>query len=104
MCWILSNIAAGVPKQVNILMSRVDLLDKIALMFHQEVPDIQREICWIYGNLGHLGERPKLLEICLHYDVMRIFANLLHSDDTETLENVLETLYKVLFVGMKCEK
>lgn len=42
------------------------------------------------------------MEIIVHYDVMRVFANLLNEENGETLENVLETLYKILFVGMKC--
>lgn len=101
-CWILSNIAAGATTQVEAFISRVDLLDRLALLFHQDVPDVQREICWVYGNLGHLGDRHKLLEIYLHYDIMRVFSNLLHQEDAETLENALETLYKILSLGKKC--
>lgn len=55
MCWILSNIAAGVAPQVSLMLERVDLLDKIGTMFHQDLSCIKLEICWIYGNLGHFG-------------------------------------------------
>lgn len=84
-------------------MSRTDLLDKIAYLFHHDIVDVKRQICWIYGNLGHLGDRVKLIQIILHYDAMRIYTNLLHEEDPETLDNVLQTLFKVLFVGKKCE-
>lgn len=83
-------------------MSRVDLLNKIGTLFHQDIVEVKREICWIYGNLGHLGDHKRLLEIILHYDVLRVFNNLLNEEDAETLENVLETLYKILYVGKKC--
>lgn len=34
--------------------------------------------------------------------MLRVFNNLLNEEDAETLENVLETLYKILYVGKKC--
>lgn len=82
MCWILSNIAAGVSSQVEAFMSRVDLIDKIAYLFHHDIVEVKREICWIYGNFGHLGDRQKLLEIVLRYDLIRIYANMLQDEDS----------------------
>lgn len=38
----------------------------------------------------------------LHYDVIRVFVHLLEEDAPEILENVLETLFKVLSLGKKC--
>lgn len=46
-------------------MERKDVLDKIAVLFHQDVIDIRREICWIYPNFGHLGNRNKLIQLCV---------------------------------------
>jgi len=42
MCWILSNIAAGVNSQVSIFMARTDLLDKIAYLFKQDAVEVKR--------------------------------------------------------------
>lgn len=61
MCWILSNIAAGVASQVQAFLARKDLLDKIATLFHHDVAEVKREICWIYPNFGHIGDRQKVI-------------------------------------------
>jgi len=37
MCWILSNVAAGVEGQVKQFMQRKDVLDKIANIFNTDV-------------------------------------------------------------------
>lgn len=37
MCWILSNCAAGIASQVALFLSRTDLLDKIGILFHQDL-------------------------------------------------------------------
>jgi hypothetical protein len=57
MCWILSNVAAGVQSQVAQFLSRKDLLDKLSVLFTTDVLTIRQEICWIYSNFGHLGDR-----------------------------------------------
>lgn len=103
MCWILSNVAAGVESQVKQFMAEKELLDKIASLFLTDVIAVRKEICWIYSNFGHLGDREALINLCLQYDIMRAFANLLHEEDAFVLESVLGTLFKLLTVGKKCE-
>lgn len=80
-CWILSNLAAGSKTQVETFTSRKDVLDKIAYLFNTDCIPIRKEICWIYSNLAHFWDQKLLIELCLHYDIMRVFANLLNEQD-----------------------
>ena len=42
MCWILSNVAAGVEEQTKSFMLRKDLLDKIAVLFNTDTVEIRK--------------------------------------------------------------
>jgi hypothetical protein len=102
MCNILSNIAAGTPEQVKAFIGRKELLDKLAGMFHTDEPEVAREICWIYPNLK-LDNRAHLVQLCLDYDLIACYANLLTVDNPDILDNVLETLTRLMGIGRKCK-
>ena len=73
-------------------------------LFQTDTIEVRREICWILSNIGHLGNRKTVIEIYLHFDIMRIFVNMLEEDDPFTLDTVLESLYKILIIGMKASE
>lgn len=55
-CWILSNICAGSKRQIAQVISRQALLLKAALLFASDASDVRTEICFVFGNMCHLGE------------------------------------------------
>lgn len=68
-------------------------------MFHSEDPEIKQEICWIYPNLGYSGNKNKIIQLYLHYDIMSTYVKLLDEESVMLLENILKCIYKILLVG-----
>jgi hypothetical protein len=73
-CWILSNIAAGVSRQAEVFMDRQDVLKKLAWMFHCDTNEIRSEIGWIYANFGYLGDKKKLIQLCVDQGLIEVYA------------------------------
>lgn len=100
-CWIISNIAAGVESQVDKLLERQDILDKVYQMLQTEDNACKEEIEWIFANLGHLGNKSKVIQLYLHYDIMKILVAMLNTDDAKFMASTLQVISRIIMIGNK---
>lgn len=64
-----SNLCAGTASQVRQVLARSDLIQKIGVMFWSDELDVKKEICYIFKNLGRMGEKKAVLEVYLNLNV-----------------------------------
>jgi importin subunit alpha-1 len=64
-CWTLSNIAAGTRPQIEMLLGREQLIDKVLMLFELDSSEVKREICYIFANMTFLGDRGKVKQLIL---------------------------------------
>lgn len=64
--------------------------------------DVRREICYIFGNMCHLGNPEEIYKLITEYHVLPAVAMLLQQDeDVKTIETALNCLYELLATGGK---
>ena len=99
-CWILSNVCAGSKRQIAQVAGCQALLLKVALLFVSDCNEVKREICYVFGNMCHLGETALVYRTILELRVFDTYLALLADDgDAKLLEKALTTLYDILVVG-----
>lgn len=100
-CWVISNITAGSRQQVEAVLGRNSLLQKILGMFETDSNDVKREICYVFSNMAHSGEPQHIFNLYRDASIIRYYVNLLSADEAKTIEVALECLYIVLSQGDK---
>ena len=101
-CWIISNLCAGTASQVRQVLSRQDLFLKLGAMFWGDEIDIRKEICFIFRNMGQVGERQLVLEVIQSLNIIEGVVNLIVQDeDANAIEVGLKCLFSLLNVGVE---
>ena len=49
-CWIISNITAGTPEQIGMVIKNQELLTKLISLSTNDFADVQREAIWAICN------------------------------------------------------
>ena len=93
-CWIISNICGGTLSQVAQTIKQKNLLAKVAVMFHQDDPIIRKEICYVFKNMAHNGEKESVLATILSLNVTESVVSMLGPESSaEGIEAGLQCLF-----------
>ncbi|GMT02990.1 hypothetical protein PENTCL1PPCAC_25164, partial [Pristionchus entomophagus] len=92
--WILSNIAAGPPHHVQLILSVWMGSPQLLWLLHNDDTRMQKKVCWVFTNvLSSLNTTPRPAQMTefLGYGVLAIVevASRL-SDDTELVSKIRE--------------
>ena len=71
----MSNIAAGTRSQVDQLLEKDQLIDKVLTLFELDSADVKREICYIFGNMVFLGDQSKVKNLIISKEVLRYYGD-----------------------------
>lgn len=61
----MSNIAAGTRSQVDQILDRDKLIDKVLTLFELDSSEVKREICYVFGNMVFLGDKNRIRNLIL---------------------------------------
>lgn len=99
-CWVLSNIAAGTPTQLNSLFMVPDLLSLVMKQLSVGEWDVRRESCWVISNIATSGSKHHLKHM-VELGVLRPLTELLAVGEVKIILITLDAIEAILKVG--CE-
>lgn len=77
-------------------------MPKLAEMLLTDEHAIRREICYIFGNMCHLGHPVEVYQVVTENHILEGLYLLIEQDDeVQTIEKALLCLYELLTVGAK---
>lgn len=99
-CWILSNIAAGTPNQLESMLLEPGLVQLlVAVLLHDPEPDVRKEAAWALCNASSFHpceERQR----CIAYSFLEPVSEILvRFQDPKLLEAALDALDRLLYLG-----
>lgn len=97
-CWTLSNITAGNSQQVAYIVNTDKFLEKLVTVMKTDHPEIRREAAWVLSNATHKGA-PEEIKKMFDIGIFDIFVEMLDTQDSKTLQVVLEAINNILKCG-----
>jgi importin subunit alpha-6/7 len=102
-CWITSNICAGTVSQIRQVLFNTELVLQVGSMFWADEIDIRKEICYIFRNMGHSGDKRAILDLYSKLNAIEGVVSLIRQDqDSQAIEVGLKCLFEMLNVDL-CE-
>lgn len=99
-CWVISNIAAGTPVQLNSLFQLPNLLPQVIEQLRVGEWDVRREACWVISNVATSGS-PDHLKHIVELGVLGPLSELLGQADVKIITTSLDAIEAVLKSGEK---
>ena len=98
-CWALSNIAAGSPAQLNVLMANVKVVPGIVEALSSGTEwDVRKEAAWIVSNIATSGQHTHLMNL-VENNVIQPLCDLLSCNEGKIILVALEALEAILKLG-----
>jgi len=97
-CWCLSNITAGNPLQVQMVMKDHDQIKSLMQIHQRPEPEIIKEVLWIFSNATAKASPIQMMRLC-ECDILGLFCEYLNHDDPQNIEIVLDGIANVLNMG-----
>ena len=99
-CWLLSNIAAGTPAQLTLLMNTPQLIPRVLEQLSSSAEwDVRKEACWIVSNLSSVCENGLIHHKLVEYGVIAPLCELLSTSDVKVLLVAMDALDCILKMG-----
>jgi len=100
-CWIVSNVAAGTPQQVNLLLREIDLLQHcVDLLRHDEL-DVRRECVYVFANMIEEGSFETVHTLVAQLNVVPSLVSMLNVPHNSSIVLILSALHKILATASK---
>mmetsp|Transcript_27034 Transcript_27034/g.51151 ORF Transcript_27034/g.51151 Transcript_27034/m.51151 type:complete len:579 (-) Transcript_27034:264-2000(-) len=97
-CWLVSNVAAGEPHQVQALIN-ADVLPTIVWLISTAEFEIRREACWVLTNCT-MQATVDQVKYMVKLGCLEPICNLLDSKDTRVVQLALEAIRNILHAGV----
>jgi len=97
-CWCLSNIAAGNPRQVQLVMKDHDQISRLMKITQRSEPEIIKEVLWIFSNATAKASPIQMIRLVECY-IIDLFCEYLKHDDPQNIEIALDGIANVLNMG-----
>jgi len=97
-CWCLSNIAAGNPPQVQLVMKDHDQISRLMKITERSEPEIIKEVLWIFSNATAKASPIQMIRLVECY-IIDLFCEYLKHDDPQNIEIALDGIINVLNMG-----
>jgi importin subunit alpha-1 len=101
--WLLSNVAAGTPQQINAIVRSQAHLQHAVLSMQNAEFEIRKEAMWVVNNIITGGTDEHVILVCTMGAIASL-SSMLTVNDPKVLEVVLDALEKIFLVGEKREK
>lgn len=99
-CWTLSNITAGSPDQIALVVRTPGYIEKLLTLINSDSAEIKREASWVISNATARAAPEDMLKM-VDIGVLDTFVGLLNCDDVKTVAVVLEAIKNILSCGAK---
>ena len=97
-CWVLSNIAAGTPSQLNSLFLVPELLSLVVRQLSVGEWDVRREACWVISNIATSGTQIHLKHL-VEIGVLKPLIELLGVGEVKIILITLDAIEAILKTG-----
>lgn len=98
-CWVMSNIAAGTPPQMNQLFLTPDLIQRVLDQLSTSSEwDVRKEAAWVISNICSSATGSQLIQL-VEFGVIRPLCDLLDVGDSKIILITLDSMEAILKQG-----
>lgn len=82
------------------MVAKAEIIMALGVMFWQDEIDVQKEIAYVFKNMGHSADKKAILELYQAMNAVEGVLNLIRQDhDSQAIEIGLKCLFDMLALG-----